>query len=535
MFDVNKIVRPNIKALKPYSSARSEFEGIAEVSLDANENPFGFGLNRYPDTSLKKLKHTFAKFRGIEQNRLIFGNGSNEIIDLLIRIFCKPRKDKLLTLPPTFSMYSVSALINDVKEVQVPLTANFQIDYPVIAPLLSDESLKLIFICSPNNPTGNQMNPEVIRKITYSFGGLVVLDEAYIDFSGGSLIREEIPNLFILQTFSKAFGLAGARLGVGVGQPEVINLLNKVRPPYNINSLTQDKAVEALERPELIKRQIEILKDEKAKLEQSLPEIKGINKIYPSDANFLLVEFEDAKAAYRKLLKRGIILRDKSNQIENTLRITIGTPEENAKLIQALKGEASKEIGRIGKCARTTAETKIYVEVNLDDPAGSVSATGVAFFDHMLDQVARHGAIGLKVQVEGDLKIDTHHTIEDTALALGAAFNSALKDRKGIERYGFLLPMDDSLAQVAIDFGGRPWLEWKADFSATHVGKMPTEMVFHFFKSFSDTARCNLNIKVEGQNDHHKIESIFKAFAQVLKMAVKKNESGLLSSTKGVL
>ncbi|MBC6410593.1 MAG: histidinol-phosphate transaminase [Ekhidna sp.] len=535
MFDVNKITRPNIKALKPYSSARNEFEGVAEVLLDANENPFGFGLNRYPDASLKELKHAFAAFRGIEQNRLIFGNGSDEIIDLLIRAFCEPGKDRLLTFPPTFSMYGVSASVNDVEEIQVPLTKDFQIDYPNTAPLLSDKSLKLIFVCSPNNPTGNRMNPEVVRKITHSFDGLVIVDEAYIDFSGGSLIREDIPNLFILQTFSKTFGLAGARLGIGIGQPEVVSVLNKIKLPYNINALTQDKAVEMLKRPELIKKQIEVLKDEKAKLKQALTEIREVHKIYPSDANFLLVEFEDAKVTYHILLRKGIVLRDRSSQIKNTLRITIGTPKENARLIQTLKKEAPNETGRIGRCMRTTAETKIYVEVNLDDPAGSVSTTGVAFFDHMLDQIARHGAIGLKVQVEGDLKIDTHHTIEDAALALGAAFNNALKERKGIERYGFLLPMDDSLAQVAIDFGGRPQLEWDAQFSGNHVGDMPTEMVSHFFKSFSDTARCNLNIKVEGDNDHHKIESIFKAFAKALKMAVRRDKNGLLPSTKGVL
>jgi len=535
MFDIAKLTRPNIKALKPYSGARDDFRGIAEVSLDANENPFGFGLNRYPDTSLKKLKQTFAAFRGIEQDRLIFGNGSDEVIDLLIRAFCEPGEDKLLTFPPTFGMYGVSASINDIEEVQVPLTKGFQIDYSAVAPLLSDEKLKLIFICSPNNPTGNRANPETVRKVIHSFSGLVVLDEAYIDFCGGSLIRENIPNLFILQTFSKTFGLAGARLGVGVGQPEVVNVLNKIKPPYNINSLTQDKAIEMLKRPELVKRQVEILKAERAKLGQSLTGIREVNKIYPSDANFLLVEFEDAKATYRELLKKGIVLRDRSSQVKNTLRITVGTPEENARLIQALKAEAPNETGRTGRCTRMTAETKIYVEVNLDDPADSVSATGVAFFDHMLDQIARHGAIGLKVRAEGDLKIDTHHTIEDTALALGAAFNDALKERKGIGRYGFLLPMDDSLAQVAIDFGGRPWLEWKADFSATHVGEMPTEMVSHFFRSFSDAARCNLNIKVEGENDHHKIESIYKAFACAIKMAVRRDESGLLPSTKGVL
>ncbi len=535
MFDINKITRPNIKALNPYSSARSEFDGKAEVSLDANENPFGFGLNRYPDASLKKLSHTFSKFRGTENDRLIFGNGSDEIIDLLIRAFCEPGKDKIMTFPPTFSMYGVSATVNNVENIQIPLTDNFQLDQSRIEDSIKDEHLKLIFICSPNNPTGNSMKQETILALANSFSGLVVVDEAYIDFSGGSMIHEKIPNLFILQTFSKTFGLAGARLGVGIGLPEVIEVLNKIKPPYNVNSLTQEKAIEMLERPELIKRQIEILKAERKKLEEELPQIEEVKKIYPSDANFLLVEFQDAKATYSEMLKKGIVLRDRTGQVPNTLRITVGTPEENDRLTKALRKEENENTGRIGRCVRTTSETKISVEVNLDDHTGSVSSTGVAFFDHMLDQIARHGSIGLKVEVEGDLKIDTHHTIEDTALALGAAFNDALKERKGIERYGFLLPMDDSLAQVAIDFGGRPWLEWDANFSATHVGEMPTEMVSHFFKSFSDTARCNLNIKVEGNNDHHKIETIFKAFARALKMAVRRDDSGVLPSTKGVL
>ena len=535
MFDINKITRPNVKALKPYSSARSEFGGKAEVSLDANENPFGFGLNRYPDASLNKLSQTFAGFREIDQKRLIFGNGSDEIIDLLIRAFCEPGKDKIMTFPPTFSMYGVSAAINDVENVQIELTSDFQINYQKAETYLQDENLKLVFVCSPNNPTGNQMDLNVVKEMANQFSGLVIIDEAYIDFCGGSLIHEEIPNLFILQTFSKTFGLAGARLGVGIGQSSVIEVLQKIRPPYNINSLTQEKAIEMLERSELIQRQIQILTEEKAKLEDELVKIRGIKKVYPSDANFLLVEFEDAKATYAELLEKGIVLRDRTSQVSNTLRITVGTPEENEQLIKALRKEETQKSGRIGRCVRTTSETKISVEVDLDDHTGSLSATGVAFFDHMLDQIARHGVIGLKVEVEGDLKIDTHHTIEDTALALGTAFNDALKDRKGIERYGFLLPMDDSLAQVALDFGGRPWLEWEGDFSATHVGEMPTEMVSHFFKSFSDTARCNLNIKVEGDNDHHKIESIFKAFARALKMAVRKDESGILPSTKGVL
>ncbi|MEM7299336.1 MAG: imidazoleglycerol-phosphate dehydratase HisB, partial [Bacteroidota bacterium] len=328
---------------------------------------------------------------------------------------------------------------------------------------------------------------------------------------------------------------AGARLGIGIGSKEVIEVLYKIKPPYNINSLTQDKALDMLNRPELIKKQTELLISERESLNAALSEIDQVKKVYPSDANFLLVEFEDARKTYSELVNQGIVVRDRSKQVPNTLRITVGTPEENLQLLAALKNESYLEQGRIGRCVRATSETRIKIEVNLDDPSNTSISTGVAFFDHMLDQIARHGAIGLYVEVEGDIKIDTHHTIEDTALALGAAFNDALKERKGIERYGFLLPMDDCLAQVAIDFGGRPWLEWDVAFKATHIGEMPSEMTSHFFKSFSDTARCNLNVKAEGDNDHHKVESIFKAFARAIKMAVRKDDSGVLPSTKGVL
>ncbi len=534
-FNIKHITRPNVLRLKPYSSARDEFDGMAEVSLDANENPFGFGLNRYPDASMKKLKHAFAHFRGVKENRLIFGNGSDELIDLLIRAFCEPGKDKVLTFPPTFSMYSVAAAVNDVEVIQKPLTEDFQIDFDTLQPKLSDENLKIIFICSPNNPTGNSMNKETIEKITSAFHGLVVVDEAYVDFAGDSLIDQKISNLFILQTFSKALGLAGARLGIGIGSKEAIDVLYKIKPPYNVNTLTQEKAIDVLNRPELIKKQVAILIEEREKLQKAIKDTPSIKKIYPSDSNFLLVEFEDPKKTYAELMTKGIVVRDRSSQVPNTLRITIGTVEENQRLIAALKEKTYQTAGRIGRCIRATSETKINIEVNLDDHAKTSIATGVAFFDHMLDQIARHGGIGLQVAVEGDIEIDPHHTIEDTALALGTAFNDALKDRKGIERYGFLLPMDDCLAQVAIDFGGRPWLEWDATFKATMTGDMPTEMVFHFFKSFSDTARCNLNIKAEGDNDHHKIESIFKALARAIKMAVRKDESGIMPSTKGVL
>lgn len=535
MFDLNRITRPNVQAMKPYSSARNEFDGLADVSLDANENPFGFGLNRYPDASMQVLKNKFAAFRGINADQLIFGNGSDELIDLLIRAFCEPGKDKILTFSPSFSMYAVCAQINNVEEIQLRLGDDFQINLSEVQNQIKDEDLKLIFICTPNNPTGGKIEPNTIRSIAKEFNGLIVVDEAYVDFSDETLVGAEIPNLFILQTFSKALGLAGARLGAGIGDKAIINVLNKIKPPYNVNTLTQKQGIEALERPDEIKKQVAIILEERSKLSKALSEVSSVKKIYPSDANFLLVEFDDAKSTYSDLLKKGIVVRDRSSLVPNCLRITVGMPEENLKLIAALNEQDYLSKGRIGQCIRTTSETKIKITVNLDDPANSSISTGIAFFDHMLDQIARHGSIGLDIQVKGDINIDAHHTIEDTALALGSAFNDALKERKGIERYGFLLPMDDCLAQVAIDFGGRPWLEWNADFKATHLGELPTEMVFHFFKSFSDTARCNLNIKAEGDNDHHKVESIFKAFARAIKMAVRKDDSGLLPSTKGVL
>lgn len=535
MFDPYKIVRQNILYLKPYSSARDEFEGLAEVALDANENPFGFGLNRYPEASHKSLKKAYSKFASVGADRLLFGNGSDEIIDLIIRAFCEPKKDKILIMPPTFGMYKVAAAINDVNTIEIPLTHSFDIDLETTQKHLNDQHLKVIFICSPNNPTGNVLDRTAIVHITEKFQGLVVADEAYVDFCDQDLTKVEIPNLLVLRTFSKAFGLAGIRLGVGIANPQIIGLLNRIKPPYNINSTTQEQAIKTLEHPQKVWQQVEIIMNEREKLRSQLGKIESIKKIFPSDANFLLVEFDNAQDTYQNLLKQGIVVRDRSSLVPNTLRITVGTPEENDRLIAALVGKEYVSAGRSGKAYRQTNETRILVEVNLDEPVNSFISTGVGFFDHMLEQLARHGGIGLRIEVNGDLEIDAHHTIEDTALALGKAFDDALGDRKGIDRYGFLLPMDDALAQVAIDFGGRPWLEWEVAFKATHLGDLPTEMASHFFKSFSDTARCNLNIKAEGDNDHHKLESIFKAFARAIKMAVRKDVSGILPSTKGIL
>ena len=281
MFNIKNITRKNVLAMKPYSSARNEFDGMADVSLDANENPFGFGLNRYPDPSLSKLKSAYAKFRQVNTNQLIFGNGSDELIDLLIRAFCEPGQDKILTFSPSFSMYAVCAQINNVAELQQPLNDEFQLDLQQVEQVIHDENLKLIFICSPNNPTGNKLNQQDILSIAKNFSGLVVVDEAYVDFSDETLVGSNVPNVFILQTFSKALGLAGARLGVGIGSDDVIAVLNKIKPPYNINTLTQNQAVEALERPEEVKKQVSTLIEERTKLENALLKIAVSPKSVP--------------------------------------------------------------------------------------------------------------------------------------------------------------------------------------------------------------------------------------------------------------
>ena len=535
MFDIKKIVRPEILALEKYKSARDDFSGVADIWLNANENPFGFGLNRYPDTSMEKLKKLFANFRKVDPKHLIFGNGSDELIDIIIKTFCEPKKDKILTFTPAFEMYQICATILGVETIQQSLNNHFDIDLCEVIKKLQDVNLKVIFICSPNNPTGNCISTSTVLEICKKFHGIVVIDEAYSDFSDHTFVKDKIPNLVVLQTFSKALGMAGIRLGVAIGSTEVVNLLYKVKPPYNVNSLTQEKAIKVLENSQEIENQISILLKEKQRLSASLKNLSIVKKIYPSSTNFLLVEFDDSAKIYHMLLSQNIVVRDRSKLLPNTLRITMGTPKENDQLLMALTGQKTKKSTRKGICIRKTAETEIKVVVDLENKYRSMISTGIYFFDHMLEQIVRHGEIGLEILTKGDLHIDSHHTIEDTALALGEAFNKALGDKIGIARYGFLLPMDDCLAQIAIDFGGRSWLTWDVTFDTPMIGGFPSDMASHFFKSFSDTAKCNINIKAEGKNNHHKIEAIFKAFAKAIKMAIKKDKNGQLPSTKGIL
>ncbi|SOC80081.1 histidinol-phosphate aminotransferase [Salinimicrobium sediminis] len=342
-FNLENLVRPNVHKMKPYSSARDEFktEGEKMTFLDANENPFENGVNRYPDPQQLKLKQVLASQKRVSVSNILLGNGSDEVLDLIFRAFCRPQVDNVITLPPTYGMYKVLAELNEVEDRKVLLKNDFQ---PNVEKILAevDDKTKLIFLCSPNNPTGNSFSEVSVEKILRNFNGLVVIDEAYIDFSADKswLERlEEFPNLVITQTLSKAYGLAGIRLGICYASAEIISILNKIKPPYNVNELTQHKALERLSKPEEVKQEIVVLLEERKRLENDLSKMGFVKQIFGSDANFLLVRVEDAGKKYEQLIKAGVVVRNRSNQelCENTLRFTVGTPEENNQLIKILK------------------------------------------------------------------------------------------------------------------------------------------------------------------------------------------------------
>jgi len=343
--EITDLVRPSILKLKPYSSARDEFKGLARVYLDANENAFGSPYakhyNRYPDPMQEKLKAAISNIKGVPTQHIFLGNGSDEAIDLLMRIFCEPGIDNVLICPPTYGMYKVSADINNVPVISVNLTPDFQLDVPAIIKAVTGQT-KLLFICSPNNPTGNAMHFDDVEFILNNFRGVVVIDEAYVNYSRQrSYIRllTEYENLVVLQTFSKAWGLAGIRLGMAFSTTVIVELMNNVKPPYNISQPSQEIALSALENIATVNEQIKITVQERDILSKTLIDQKLAQKVYPSDANFILAKFNEASALYKKLLEKGIVVRNRSTveQCENCLRITIGTPAENSALVEALK------------------------------------------------------------------------------------------------------------------------------------------------------------------------------------------------------
>lgn len=337
--EIKELIRPNILALKPYSSARDEFKGEAKVYLDANESPYG-EYNRYPDPKQNSLRMRLASIKDIKVENLLLGNGSDECIDLLFRIFCTPGSDRALTFTPTYGMYEVSAAINNVDLIELPLNDEFQIDLEQLEPYLSDTRIKLIFICSPNNPTGNLLSPDLIRTVLDQFKGIVVIDEAYIDFAESTSWSKQImdyPNLVVLQTMSKAYGMANLRIGMTISSEDIIGLMNKVKPPYNLSGLVQSKALEVLQDAKAIEDNIRQTLEQRQTMVAAFSILNCVNRVFASDANFILVDMESASMRYKLLADKGIIIRSRVNVIDNCLRITIGTPEENELILREIR------------------------------------------------------------------------------------------------------------------------------------------------------------------------------------------------------
>lgn len=342
--NVLELVRDNIKNIKPYSSARDEYKDATSsemIFLDANENPFENGVNRYPDPQQNDVKNLLSEIKNISKENILLGNGSDEVLDLIFRAFCEPNKDNIITLPPTYGMYAVLADLNAIENRKVFLTNDFQ---PKVDDILKEQDInsKILFLCSPNNPSGNSFSIEKVESLLKQFNGLVVIDEAYIDFSNQEswlMKLNQFPNLIITQTLSKAYGLAGIRLGVCYASKEIIKILNNIKPPYNINELTQKRAFDRLQKVDIIKNEVSSIIAERENMISELNEISFIQNIYPTDCNFVLVKVDDATKRYNQLIQKGIVVRNRTTQplCENCLRFTIGTKSENIKLLKTLK------------------------------------------------------------------------------------------------------------------------------------------------------------------------------------------------------
>ncbi|MDG2497922.1 MAG: histidinol-phosphate transaminase [Flavobacteriaceae bacterium] len=341
--DLNNLIRKNIQQIKAYSSARDEYKEFQAdmVFLDANENPFDNSLNRYPDPQQAALKALISDQKEVALDQILLGNGSDEVLDLIFRAFCEPNSDNILTLPPTYGMYDVLANLNAIENIQVPLSSDFQIEVDLVIENIKPNT-KLLFICSPNNPSGNTVDRSAIERLLKAFNGLIVIDEAYIDFTEETSWTQFLnvyPNLIVVQTLSKAYGLAGIRLGICYSSKEIIAVLNKIKTPYNVNTLSQEAAVKALHNKDVVSDQIASILNERIRLKKALTAYSFIKKIYPSEANFFLIKVDDANKRYDELIKNGIVVRNRSSQLhcDNCLRITVGSPSENTQLLTLLK------------------------------------------------------------------------------------------------------------------------------------------------------------------------------------------------------
>jgi histidinol-phosphate aminotransferase len=543
---ISQRARPEILAMGGYVSARSiEKATTGTIFLDANEcafEPFvgAHNLSRYPEQQPVALQDAICRWLDVSSRHITITRGADEAIDCLIRAFCVPGKDNIVICPPTFAMYAQSATLQNAEVREARLDNKFDLDVKLIKQI-TDKNTKIIFVCSPNNPTANLMTRARILQLCadYADTALVVVDETYVEFADSESVvpcLDAHANLVVLRTLSKSHAAAGLRCGVAVARSDVTGLLQKVLAPYPLAqpALTilsaPSQAVLAAKRRDIVARREEVA--------AALAACPDIVELLPSDANYLLVRVKDAADLCNKCRKSGIILRNQSHQpgLENSVRVSIGSHEDMQAFIAVVKGETPepRTDQRVGTVIRKTNETAISVRVNLDAVAPVRIRTGIGFYDHMLDQIAKHGGFSLEIECDGDLHIDAHHSVEDCAIALGQAIRQALGDKRGIGRYGFFLPMDESQVKVALDFGGRFYLDFKADFPESHVGDLPTDMVPHVFYSLAENMQANLHIAVTGENTHHMVEACFKGFGRALRQAIRR-DGDEMPSTKGSL
>lgn len=549
---LNSLIRSDLRGFTAYQSARVQGAGVeANIAVDANESPWApFGAvaslceaNRYPEPQPEALKQRLAAVYGVDVGQLLLGRGSDECIDVLIRLFCRAGEDNIVICPPTFGMYEVYAAVQGAGVTRVPLNAEYQLDVRGILAACNDKT-KLIFITSPNAPVGNKTNREDILAMCKARAGksIIVVDEAYVEFSEnpegvlGEL--ESNPNMVVLRTMSKSYGLAGERVGCAIAAPEIVAAMRAIMSPYPLSQSSIKAALDALSPNGLAqsRERIRIIVSERERMAKLLATSPMVKKVIPSVTNFLLLITTDSGAFMQKLASFGIRARDRSRDIPNAVRITVSTPEENDLVLKALDIKISEKANdeRLFSVQRKTKETDIAVTVNLDNPTFLRIDTGIGFFDHMLSQIAQHGGFGLELNCKGDLKVDQHHTIEDCALTLGEALKAALADKRGIARFGFSAPLDEALAEVVIDLSGRPYAEFNGKIDARSVGDFDAEMVPHFFRSLATALGASVHIKVKGENAHHIIEASFKAVGRALRQAFKR-EGGAVPSTKGAL
>jgi len=549
---IEGLIRKDLRDLAGYSSARSESGGfVPSIAIDANESPWPpFGglasqaaLNRYPEPQPRELVSRLAAAWSVQPEQVLLSRGSDEGIDILIRLFCTAGEDEILICPPTFGMYQVYARVQGARVLSVPLTADGQLDVKACIAACTPNT-KLIFIPSPNAPMGHPMRRADILALCQARAGksLVVVDEAYVGFSETPLgYTPDVaaqPGLVVLRTLSKFYALAGERIGAVVAGREVIDALRRVISPYPLTQTSIRAALDAVGANGLLQAEEcrRTLVGERARMAELLPSSPFVVKVYPSEANFLLVQAKSAQAFMDRLRSFGILARDRSSELPEAVRLTVSSPEENDLVLKALDVTAERKVKseRLFSTQRRTKETSIDVTVNLDAPSFVNVNTGIGFFDHMLAQLATHGGFGLALDCKGDLHIDQHHTVEDCALALGQALKGALGDKRGIARFGFHAPLDEALAQVVIDLSGRPFFVFNGRFPAEAVGGLNMDMVPHFFQSLATTMTASIHITVTGENTHHMVEAIFKGFGRALRGAFQREGQGI-PSTKGVL